>query len=321
MAKPRKEQISLSDTPYYHIVSSCVRRSFLCGFDNETQQSYEHRKQWIVDRIRLLSSLFAIDLCSYAIMSNHYHLVVKIDRSQPESWSNREVAKRWTAIYRGSLLLQQWLNGAIVDKTELTTVEATIEVWRKRLCNISWFMKCLNEPIARKANKEDGCTGHFWESRFKSQALLDDAALLSCMVYVELNPIRAGIRQTPESSDYTSIQERIKPKWTLNDVKQDKREGHAIRTEALTIKPLSPFNDQCHSKEIDPLPYAFIDYLELVDWTGRIVREDKRGFIPESIPPITIRLGIEQDQWINQSTQFENNYRKKRNRKRRIDSG
>jgi len=82
MTRPRKEQISLTDTPYYHIVSRCVRRTFLCGFDKETHQNYDHRKQWLVDRIRLLSSLFTIDLCSYAIMSNHYHLVIKIEPEQ-----------------------------------------------------------------------------------------------------------------------------------------------------------------------------------------------------------------------------------------------
>ena len=191
MAKSRKEQISLSDTPYYHIVSRCVRRTFLCGFDTQTQQSYEHRKQWIVDRIRLLSSLITIDLCSYAVMSNHYHLVIKIDPEQSIHWTDKDVAERWMAIYRGPLIVQRWLAGDTLSDAEKTTINSILTLWRKRLCDISWFMKCLNEPIARLANKEDGCTGHFWESRYKSQALLSENALLACMVYVDLNPIRA----------------------------------------------------------------------------------------------------------------------------------
>jgi len=197
MTRPRKELISLSDTPYYHIVSRCVRRSFLCGFDTQTQQSYEHRKQWIVDRIRLLSSLFTIDLCSYAIISNHYHLVLRIDPSQAELWSDKDVVRRWTAIYRGPLLIQQWLAGNALSPAEIQTIHDIIILWRKRLCDISWFMKCLNEPIARLANKEDGCTGHFWESRYKSQALLTDEALLSCMVYVDLNPLFVQVFTQP----------------------------------------------------------------------------------------------------------------------------
>lgn len=308
MAKPRKEQISLSDTPYYHIVSRCVRRTFLCGFDKDTQQSYEHRKQWLVDRIRLLSSLFTIDLCSYAVMSNHYHLVVKIDPEQSRQWTSRAVAKRWTAIYRGPLIIQQWLAGGSFSDTEKTTIDSIIAIWRKRLCDISWFMKCLNEPIARLANKEDGCTGHFWEARYKSQALSSESALIACMVYVDLNPIRAGISKTPESSNHTSIQERVSPKWSIQKAVNEQFKETIIQL--TSIKPLHPFKQ---TSDIDPdnkLPMTFIDYIELVDWTGRIIREDKRGYISESTPSIAKRLNLENDNWLNQSTNFEKNYRR-----------
>ena len=307
MSRPRKEQISLSDTPYYHIVSRCVRRTFLCGFDNETQQSYEHRKQWIVDRIRLLSSLFTIDLCSYAIMSNHYHLVIKIDPKQSEHWSDKEVAERWTAIYHGPLLVQKWLAGGTISNDEKTTLNAIIDIWRKRLCNISWFMKCLNEPIARLANKEDGCTGHFWESRYKSQALVSETALLACMVYVDLNPIRVNINPTPETSNHTSIQERISPHWHREEAIERQFKETVIQINS-PIKPLLRFK---HDTEIDSknaLPMTLIDYIELVDWTGRIIREDKRGYIPEKTPSITQRLNIDTHEWTQQSGDFEKNY-------------
>ena len=310
MTRPRKEQISLTDTPYYHIVSRCVRRTFLCGFDKETQQNYDHRKQWLVDRIRLLSSLFTIDLCSYAIMSNHYHLVIKIEPEQSKHWTDHDVAQRWMAIYNGPLLVQRWIAGGTLSDAEKTTVNAIIMVWRKRLCDISWFMKCLNEPIARLANKEDGCTGHFWESRYKSQALLSENALLACMVYVDLNPIRAGINKTPEDSDYTSIKERISPKWSLENAINTQFKETAIQLKA-PAKALLPFKG---ISDIDPdnkLPMTLVDYLELVDWTGRIIREDKPGHILDSEPAIATRLNLQNDQWLTRAIHFEENYRRK----------
>ena len=161
MTKPRKELVSVADTPYYHIVSRCVRRTFLCGYDKTSNQNFDHRKQWIVDRIYLLSQLFSIDLCSYAVMSNHYHLVIHIDEDEAFTWSNEEVAKRWTSLFQGPIVIQQWLSGATLTSEHVNTINTTVDVWRKRLSSLSWFMKCLNEPIARQANKEDNCTGHF----------------------------------------------------------------------------------------------------------------------------------------------------------------
>jgi putative transposase len=209
MPQPRYRQVSVDDTPYYHCISRCVRRAFLCGEDPLSGFNFEHRRQWIVDRIKLLCSVFAVDLCAYAIMSNHYHIVVRIDAEQLATWSDEEVAHRWMQIFSGPLLMRQYLTNANLTQTELKCIANLFTTWRERLGNLSWFMRCINEPIARMANAEDHCTGRFWEGRFKSQALLDERALLACMAYVDLNPIRAALAKTPEQSDYTSIQERI----------------------------------------------------------------------------------------------------------------
>ena len=155
------------------------------------------------------------------------------------------------------------------------------------------------------ANKEDGCTGHFWEARFKSQPLLDDNALLACMVYVDLNPIRAGVNTTPENSNYTSIQERIKPSWKRKNIKIDPNDDFAINTASIEIKPLLSFSDQQNQLTGKLLPIKLTDYLELVDWTGRIVRDDKRGFIDNTTPPIVQRLRLEPDNWLKKALHFE----------------
>ncbi len=311
MTRPRKELVSVETTPYYHIVSRCVRRTFLCGVDSATNTSYEHRRQWIEDRIRLLSSIFAVDICAYAVLSNHYHLVVKLDPSQAEHWSEAEVLQRWQCLYKGPLLIQRKAANQALSLAEQTTVSDILEEYRRRLSDLGWFMKCLNEPIARKANKEDGCTGHFWESRYKSQALLSEEALLSAMAYVDLNPIRAAMAETPETSDHTSIKERIKPRFSL-----DEALGHAVdqgdlNSLSVALKPLLAFDESITAEKQNGIPFGFTDYLTLVDWTGRAIRNDKRGFIPDSLPPILTRLGIEEKTWLENSSQFERRYRRR----------
>ena len=103
MPKPRYAQMSLAATPYYHCISRCVRRAFLCGIDTFTIKSYEHRRQWLEDKLLAISDIFAIDICSYSIMSNHYHVVLHINKKQAESWSFDEVINQWHQLYSGSV--------------------------------------------------------------------------------------------------------------------------------------------------------------------------------------------------------------------------
>jgi REP element-mobilizing transposase RayT len=308
MTKPRKSLVCVADTPYYHVMSRCVRRSFLCGKDSNTGRDFEHRRQWIVDRIRLLSSIFSIDVCSYSVMQNHYHIVLKIDADTAKSWNDTTVAERWLCLFKGPLLIQKFHRGETLSKAELLTVSEIINEWRERLANLSWFMKCLNQPIAKLANQEDHCTGHFWESRFKSQALLNEEALLTCMAYVDLNPIRAAIATTPETSDYTSIQERIQPRFSLTDAIKTNIELGGCERLSVPLKPLLPFDGNITQAHQAGISFHYPDYLELVDWTGRATREDKRGAIPSSTPPILERLNIKVTSWLNNSQRFEDQF-------------
>ena len=155
MPRARNSLISLSDTPYYHCVSRCVRRAFLCGEDKLTSRSYEHRRQWVEDRIHYLTEVFSIDVCAYAVMSNHTHLVLHVDLEKIKVMSSEEVVTKWHKVFNGTLLTRQYLvkeSREYMREAQLRTIEATIAIWRKRLCDISWFMRCLNEYIARQAN-------------------------------------------------------------------------------------------------------------------------------------------------------------------------
>lgn len=162
MPQPRKNQVSLIDTPYYHCVSRCVRRSFLCGMDKFTGQSYEHRRGRVEERLLFLSSVFAIDICAFAVMSNHTHVVLCVDKDSAESWSTEEVIRRWHQLYQGTLLTQKYQKGGTLSQGEKISFEETVTIYRQRLYDISWLMRSLNEHIAREANKEDGCTGRFY---------------------------------------------------------------------------------------------------------------------------------------------------------------
>ncbi|MCP3690293.1 MAG: transposase, partial [Gammaproteobacteria bacterium] len=172
-----------------------------------------------------------------------------------------------------------------------------VKVWRNKLSSISWFMRCLNQAIARQANIEDQCTGKFWECRFTSQALKTEEALLSCMAYVDLNPVRAKITETPEASDYTSIQERIKPAFDLQKAVQQQTENGDMQEFKLELKPLLNFDPGVTNQKQTGILYEFTDYLELLDWTGRVIRDDKCSSIDADLPPILARLGISGKQW------------------------
>ena len=291
MTRARNQLISLDTTPYYHCISRCVRRAFLWGEDSLTGKNYGHRKEWVISRLGELAEIFAIDICAYAVMSNHYHLVLRVDRQRAEAWDTLQVIEQWQKLHKLPLLVSRYRRGEGATQAEALEAEKLIETWRERLIDISWFMRSLNEHLARQANEEDGCTGRFWEGRFKSQALLDEAAVLTCMSYVDLNPVRAGVADTPEESDFTSIQRRIREQGYRNT--QSKRP--AIESQAV---PLMPLVKQSLDRHENAIGFALADYLELLDWAGRTVREDKAGVIDESEPPILRRIGLDSERYL-----------------------
>uniref|UniRef100_UPI002494E560 transposase n=1 Tax=Shewanella japonica TaxID=93973 RepID=UPI002494E560 len=248
---------------------------------------YDHRRGWIESLILELTDVFAIDVAAYAVMSNHLHVVLHIDIEMVNHWSDRDVVIQWHKLFKGDVLTHKFAKGQLIESHEVVRLKHTIAIYRSRLCDISWFMRCLNEPIARQANQEDNCSGRFWEGRFKSQALLDEAAVLACMAYVDLNPIRANMAATPEQSDYTSIQQRTKA---------------ALKGEQP--KALLPFIGNERANQPKGIAFSLKDYLELVDDTGRVIRDDKRGAIKVSSSKILNRLNINQVNWLKLATEF-----------------
>jgi len=284
MTRPRSEQICLETTRFYHCTTRCVRRGFLCGYDDYTQTDYEHRRAWLEQRLQQVASVYCIKLCSYAIMNNHYHTVLYVDKEQAIALTDREVLERWKLLYRLPATVKRAYENDTLTKSEQRFVADKINEWRIRLYGIGWFMKEVNLHIAKKANQEDECTGHFWEGRYRSQSLLDDKGVLSAMVYDELNPIRAGMADMPEESLYTSLVARLKNQ---------------------NLPCLHPFQDAAITSDEAHIPFNFSDYVELVDWTGRQVRADKRGVIDSTLPPILQRLNLAPADWLAVTTSIE----------------
>jgi putative transposase len=296
MTISRRAQISLQDTPYYHCIARCVRRAFLCGHDDYSGQNFSHRRQWLLDRLKQQAAIFSIDICAYAIMSNHYHLVLRVDQDRASRYSDDEIMNLWCRLFRGPVLVQRYLAGVSMSDAEQETIKDIAGVWRERLTSISWFMRCINEFIARQANAEDQCKGRFWEGRFRSQALLDDAAVLSCMAYVDLNPVRAGISADLLDSDFTSIQQRLRLATSKDCHGNQKADGY------VTLMAFAKPESNEHAKPL--LPFTLKDYIDLVDWTGKVIRDDKPTHIKQQ-PFVLGQLGLNKSQWLELSLDIQ----------------
>lgn len=278
MTTARRKLIRLDVTPYYHCTTRCVRRAYLCGEDAHTKRNYDHRRQWIEDHLIVLSQIFCIEIAGYAVMSNHYHVVLRIDSDLATQLTESEVINRWRRLFKGPPVIQKLIDGRKLRASERMQVASIVAQWRDNLSNISRFMAHINETIARKANKEDECTGKFWEGRFNSQAIVGDEALLQTLCYVDLNPVRAKMALTPETSAHTSIKRRL----TL------KKNG------------LLPFRRKRSAKTRirNFLPFTLKQYLRILDWTGKQVSDGKRGAIPDNIQCMLERVGVSSNRWL-----------------------
>ena len=318
MPQPRCTQIDIHATPFYHCISRCVRRAFLCGTDGLTGQCFDHRKAWLVELFGELTNIFAIDLCGYAVLSNHYHLVARLDGDRARAWSADDVIARYRRLFAPTVEARLAQSPA--------RVADWVACWRARLYDLSWFMRCLNEAIARRANAEDQCTGRFWEGRFRSQALLDDAGLLTCLAYVDLNPIRAGLATCLEGSAFTSIQQRLTvPVREPSLAAAPASDGGAIAAApvppqeagptpaadgdaacAASVPPpagaarlpgLWPFADEAAAGSA-ALPVERAAYIELLTATGALLRTEPTARLPDTSRRLLEGLGIASEHWL-----------------------
>jgi REP element-mobilizing transposase RayT len=300
MTMPRRQLVDVSVTRYYHCISRCVRRAFLCG------EGVTHRKAWIEARLEVLAKHFAVSVCGFAVLDNHLHVLCRLDPGVADGWSDEDVVRRWIAIYPPSCLdidnpatVQAWIDQQVQDT-------ARVARYRARLQDLGWFMKALKEPLARLANKEDGCKGTFWEARYKSIAILDEEALLATCTYIDLNPVAAGIAKVPEASPHTSIKQRVDHARRNGDLDTLQAAAAAKSVAAANIEavleqshwlcPLQDRSDANASREGMLPGFSLSSYLALVDWTARLCRTGKAR-VTEEVAGIMTRLGTSAEYW------------------------
>ncbi|QDV56166.1 hypothetical protein [Rosistilla oblonga] len=312
MTMARKYLVDPAVTRWYHCISRCVRQAFLLHEDgNETQCDW---RQWIEDRLQKLDANFAISVGGFSVMDNHLHVLCRLDYEVADRWSPQEVVRRWIAVYPPKTLksndgnvVRKWIADHAKDQRRVTQL-------RDRLKNLGWFMKSLKEPLARLANKADDCHGTFWEARYKSIAILDDAALLSTGVYIDLNPLAAGIASAPEESLHTSIRKRVqhvceKGEKEIERLKAARRGSVAASLTAGSMEQdlwLVPIEDRrsveldeaaresCREGMLESFPLG--SYLLLLDYTGRLFHEGKAN-MEAGVKEIFERLSSSLEAW------------------------
>ncbi len=338
MARPtRNEQFVANDICIVHAVQRCVRRAFLAGVDQQTGTDYSFRREWIRRRLESLASVFGIDVLTYAILSNHIHVILRNRHDVVAAWSNEEAALRWLRVFPGRRLDEQLAEPTESDVRMLAANEQRMAEVRSRLSDISWFMRALSEPIARLANKQDECTGRFWEGRFKAQRIVDEAGLLACAMYVDLNPIRAALAQSLDQAVHTSAYDRIRAErgeqiasaaFDLVAVSNEeagkqlretplaeqkkrraaKRGGTSKRIlrdswlAPLTLSPKLSEDPQVHRGGVRASDKGFLnlawqDYLALLRWTSKQRVRESVESVPAKLQGTLESLGIESSMW------------------------
>ena len=333
----RAEVFAPDEVAVVHVMNRVVRRCFLLGDDPISGKNFDHRKVWIEEQLRLQAACFGIDLLGFALMSNHFHLIL---RSRPDcvaAWDDTDVARRWLTLC--PVRKDEQGNAEEPDEVELNLIRndpEKLKQIRSRLSDISWWMRILCQHIAMRANHEDKEVGRFFQSRFRAVRLLDEQAILACAAYVDLNPIRAALAESLETSPHTSIQRRIqaveKPTKKGGDyvpqpvakpvvaaaISTADSPGSSIQKsrkatpdrqrpdQFLAPLPLDertgalgPVQNRDGTRCSDKgfLPMSLSDYLKLLEWTGRQIVRGKKGRIPNSVTPILQRLQLDRDTW------------------------
>jgi hypothetical protein len=308
MAIARMHLVDVNLTRWYHCITRCVRRAYLLG------ESDLNRKDWIATRLEELAEIFAVGVGGFSVLDNHLHVLIRLDPGVATAWSDEEVVRRWGRLFpprdrsrRPISVTEHWVQWRLSDAPWIATA-------RQRLQSLSWFMKCLKEPLSRLANRQDRTRGAFFEGRFKSVAVCDEEALLATYVYIDQNPVAAEVAETPETSEHTSIKQRLDhveaqgAAARLEAAKDGSVAGSratARLEDSLWLCPIEDRRGLDSNREGMIQGFSLGSYVQLVDYTGRLFRQGKASISAE-LAGIFERLGCSSQDWQNRMEKLRN---------------
>jgi hypothetical protein len=308
MTLPRCKAVQTSITRWYHCISRCAQGlRLLEAPDGNSPNPY---MLWHDQRLKTLTSIFAIGVAGHAVLDSHLHHLVRIDPHIAKDWQAEEVARRWFLIYPPRDTKRKLLTGAALRKRikEVARDAAWIAKMRRRLYSVSWFMKCLKEPLSRMINQDRNSFGTIFAGRFKSIAILDQASLTAVCVYIDLNPFAAGIGELPETFPHTSLYQRIEHARKLGRIadlaaaRQGSIQGSKICSgmeDALWLVPVEDRRKLDCPREGMFEGLSLGSYLLLLDYTSRLMRTGKAS-VPAGVADIFDRLQVSPETWAAQ---------------------
>ena len=328
MARLRSRVFDPAVKGVYHLYNRCVRGLFMLGETEQEGEVVKFRRGWVTELMQQMVAIVLIDIAFFATMDNHVHVIGRNRPGVGGHLTDREVARRWLILMRmrrnGTWLVkpptEEQINRELSKKPQHGTRKPGAGAKRKRhhnraselrerLADVSWFMGAFQECISRKINRDDENYGTCWSGPFKLDELADDAAILTCGVYIDLNWIAAQMAETPEESTDTSIGHRIA--MLRQDGEAEDSAGELVVEIDGWLCPLElhedrDVNDERHftsqtgkrASDMGILPMTLMHYIKLLDWLGRLMRTGKRGRIPKGLPPILERLGFDTDGFV-----------------------
>lgn len=245
MARARRLSEALATTNHFYCVTHSHFPLIAVEGSNVADDCYVD--EWIYTRLKLLASIFAIELCAASVSRHFYHIVLQVSPDDAQGWDDDEVIKRWHSIFQGTSVSRRYMKGKTLSLEQGAALKRDVVIWRARLYDCSWFMRCCNEYIARRAKSLLDRSGKFWNGRFKSKPLVSSRDFESCTRYVSGFQSAKTAVQRNDSTKAGVLQpslraNTVKPSTSLPPLNRESSDraavpAHSVMSSHKIIKP------------------------------------------------------------------------------------